>query len=147
MKPHACSRVSIEDQIMFFQIREVVNEMPEVDLGLDSEGQKKLVSCHMLARAIANFFLVEVHDGYFFKAGYAHSWISARSILIDVYPIAVIGGPFLVDKSCFNPWYNLYVDQKLNILFFNPEDKGFKEDVEKVTEIVGQTIKKLEIDI
>ena len=144
MKPYAFSRVNEKDQKMFSQIKKIISRMPEVDLKLDNSGQKRLVSCHTLARAIATFFPMKVHDGYFFKSAYHHSWLTTKSCLIDVYPIAVIGGPILIDSTCFTPWSSQYVDQDIAI---NAQDERFLDDVKKIVAAIDLTIKKLKIKV
>ncbi len=145
MKPYACKLVNQEDQKLFANIQKVIWEMPEVNLGLDARNIPVLVSCHMLARAIARFFPVTVHDGHFVYGPYRHSWVTTKTALIDVYPIAMIGGPILLDKTTSNPLLRQYVDEGLQDATFNENEKFFSY-VDKVADAVERTIKKLKIE-
>ena len=101
MKPHMTDVVSQEDLFLFQKIEMVVHEMPEVDLGVDLRGEKVLVSCHMIARALAHLFSwLEVKRGY--------------SLIIDPYPVALVGGPIMVHAGFITtPWRTLYIEAKL----------------------------------
>ena len=118
MKPHMTDVVSQEDLFLFQKIESVVREMPEVDLGVDLQGEKVLVSCHMIARALAHLFSeVEWKDGYFARRGQRHSWLEVKrsyKLIIDPYPIALIGGPIMVYAGFITtPWCGLYIEAKL----------------------------------
>jgi len=115
--------------------------MPEVDLGKDDEGKKVIVSCHMITRALARFFPVRYRDGYFGEFN-QHSWlITKNGLIIDPYPVAVVGGPMLIDTRYMTPWRSLYHEGSFSRLS-NPT---FLRQVDKVFEVVRQTIAKLEI--
>jgi len=121
--------------------------MPDTDLGKNEKGQKVLVSCHMVARALAHFFPVKCKDGTFGKShGYSwdHSWlVTKKGLTIDAYPVGVIGGPILIDTRYMTPWYRLYKEERLPKL----ESEFFLKNIEKVTEVVRQTIETLGIEI
>lgn len=96
----------------FQKIRKIVEEMPDVDLGHDKNGEKIIVSCHMVAKALAVISGFKVCDGYFgYPDSYRHSWLEAScKFVIDVYPWAIYGGPILVFKDVLSPWFKIYQD-------------------------------------
>lgn len=86
------------------------NSADRLDLGLDNEGKKVELSCHILARAAENIFFPDVKcvDGCF-AGGYKHSWLmTASDHIIDVYPVGTIGGPQMKDAQRRSPWVHLY---------------------------------------
>ena len=110
-----------EYALLFQEIERVVKQMPEVDLGADEQGKKILVSCHMVARALTHIFPgVKWEDGYFVRRGQRHSWLRVegdRTLIIDPYPIAVLGGPIMVYVGFLTtPWDKLYIKAKLSSL-------------------------------
>ena len=141
MKSHASVVVPPEDLALFHKIEKIIQAMPEVDLGKDKEGKKIVVSCHMITRALARFFPVRYRDGYFGEFN-QHSWlITKNGLIIDPYPVAVVGGPILIDTRYMTPWRSLYHEGSFSRLS-NPT---FLRQVDKVFEVVRQTIAKLEI--
>jgi hypothetical protein len=92
------TRIPSDDIRLFNRVRHVVTGMSDIDLGEDGEGKKAVLSCHILARAIANIFDIGYTDGRFLN--HEHSWVlTPNGNIIDVYPIAIVGGPFLVDHN------------------------------------------------
>lgn len=143
MKPFSVSIAPREDLRLFNRIRRVVQRMPSPDLGTDENGKKILLSCHMLARALARFFPVGCQDGYF--GGYCdHSWLVTTSgLIIDVYPVAVVGGPILVVTGYSTPWDRLYKKGRLPKSKLN--NPRFIKSVDRVAEAVHQTMVRLKI--
>lgn len=142
MKPYILSFVSPEDYELFLKIEGVVREMPEVDLGKDKRGEKISVSCHMITRALAHFFPVEHRDGYFFKKHLQHSWlVRGNYIIIDPYPILMVGAPIMVtNRLIMSPWRFLYKECLIPGLDAPP----FLERVKKVIKTMGDTIATLQ---
>ncbi|MCF7835962.1 MAG: hypothetical protein K9M15_02475 [Candidatus Marinimicrobia bacterium] len=102
MTPYATKYVSREEITLFEKIRYSTIRLPDIDLGLDEKGKEVIFSCHMLARAVAKVFGLKYVDGYY-TPNFEHSWIlTPEKHLIDVYPIAVIGGPILMVSEKFN---------------------------------------------
>lgn len=96
MVPYTIKYVSEEDINVFEKIKNIVLKLPDIDLGVNENGNKIVLSCHVLARAIAKVFSLKYADG-FFVPNFSHSWVlSPNSHLIDVYPVAVLGGPILM---------------------------------------------------
>ena len=108
MIPYAQRYISSDDLALFVQIKKSVEQMGDPELGLDEEGKPIVLSCHILARAVARKFPVCVRDGYF-AGHYDHSWVETPSgHLIDPYPVAVIGGPIMFEGSTASPQRQIY---------------------------------------
>lgn len=111
MTPYVKGLISGEDLKTFLKIKEVVEKLPDLkpeSQENDPEYDDEIISCHMLVRALKPFFPVKVCDGYF-CGGYQHSWlITASGHTIDVYPVATLGGPILIEGSFCSPARKLY---------------------------------------
>ena len=143
MKPCAATVVPQVDKNLFRNIEKVVEVMPDIDLGTRENGEPIVVSCHHVAHALAKVFPVEVRDGYFGNKGWRHSWLVTRNeMIIDSYPWAMIGGPFLVDTRFFSPWPKLYIENNLSGL----DDKKFLKEVEIVAGVIRETVVNLKIE-
>jgi hypothetical protein len=64
-------------------------------------GMLGLWSCHAIARAAQQKFFPSylVVDGYF-GVTYNHSWLRSGGIIIDVYPVASLSTPLIIDAEC-----------------------------------------------
>ncbi len=141
MKPHAFSEPSDKTLVLFNKIKKVFENLPEVDLGKDNKGEKILVSCHMIVRALAEIFSIKYKDGYF-GSGCEHSWlIPEPGVIIDPYPVATVGGSILVITKYMTPWHYLYKETPLKEL----NDPRFLENTQKIMEVVHKIITKLKI--
>jgi len=99
MTPHAKLYIHESDLTLFDKIRAIITTMPDIDLGEDEEGETIILSCHMLVRAVAKVFSLKYEDGYFCES-HDHSWIvTPHNNIVDVYPIAQIGGPTMIDGN------------------------------------------------
>ena len=99
MTPYCVSEkhISPEEIELLQKIKLIVALLPDLDLN----GEK--ISCHLLARAIGQIFNLRWVDGYFYPS-YQHSWLlTNEGNILDVYPIAIVGGPILVvgPKDCW----------------------------------------------
>ena len=91
--------------------------LPDQEIDCHGTG---LWTCHGLARAVKKHFMLKewrVCDGFFARAGCEHSWLIRRQTLkepvlvLDVYPIASIGGPLMMDVSSYgSAWRGLYME-------------------------------------
>ncbi len=136
MKPYAFSEPSNNTLVLFNEIKKVFENLPEVDLGKDDKGEEILVSCHMIARALAKIFSIKYKDGYF--GGCEHSWlIPEPGIIIDPYPVATVGGPILVIVKYMTPWRYLYKEALLKEL----NEPRFLENTQKIMIVIYQTIR------
>ena len=110
MTPYVKKFVNGDEVGIFLKIKDVVERLPDINLG---NGEDDAVSCHMLVRALKSFFPVSVCDGCFCER-YEHSWLlTASGHIIDVYPVAILGGPILVDGvTRSSPSRRLYKEDK-----------------------------------
>jgi len=97
MKPHVLSLLPEEDVNLFLAIRKAVIGLPDIDLGVNkATGEKTILSCHILAKAVAKLFSQKCMTGYLYPS-YQHSWILTKNgNIIDVYPVAILGGPLMI---------------------------------------------------
>lgn len=99
MTPYVKHFIPDKEVEIFESIRHAVLRMPDIDLGKDEEDKLIILSCHMLARAVARVFSLTCVDGYFYPI-HNHSWIvTPQRNIIDVYPIATLGGPTMMDGN------------------------------------------------
>ena len=137
--------ICTEDIRIFAMISKVVRRLP--DLVFDSNDQEwkgyaNQVSCHLICRALARYFDVSVHDGYF-TPGYQHSWLKTKNgtCVIDVYPVAGVNS-FAVTANWPSPWAKLYQESdKFKEKFQTPE---FIANLEKTANAVAETILQLD---
>lgn len=146
MRPLALELVPPADVELLERIRAVVQAMPDVDLGSKEDGEKILLSCHMVARALAEYFPVSCVDGEF-VCGFMHSWLlTPEGNVIDPYPILVLGGPYLMaGHLCV-----MKTPAQLVYKAFGPRDglfrqEWFKRSLARVAQAVGETIQRLDI--
>jgi hypothetical protein len=136
MTPYVSKFINDHDLEIFLKIKEVIEKLPDIRFG---NTEDDIVSCHMLARALKLFFPVKVYDGYF-CGNYRHSWLRTRNgCIIDVYPVAVMSGPILMDDSSFYcPSRKLYKmnRSKYNGMFSEPEFKRrvrlIRDEIKKI---------------
>ncbi len=111
MTPIVLSMLPKEDVELLEKTRLIVHAFPDgLDYGKHPDGEQIVLSCHILAGAIANIFCLDVKTGYF-RPNYDHSWVKTpNGHIIDVYPVGILGGPFLVEQtaSFISPGRHLY---------------------------------------
>jgi len=118
MTPYVTQFIEPYELAQFEEICRVVRELPDLELGFNKDGSRILLSCHILSRAVAMVFELKYVDG-FFKPHYQHSWVlNERGNLIDVYPVAMVGGPIMyphqtLDHNC--PSHRLYEKDRLRL--------------------------------
>jgi hypothetical protein len=141
LKAYAVTEVSERTLELFNKIRRIFKGLPEIELEADDGEGEKPVSCHMIVRALAEIFSLDYKDGYF-GPGFEHSWlVPERGVIIDVYPVALVGGSILVVTRYATPWSYLYQEEKIERI----DNLKFLEDTDKVKEVIEETMKKLEI--
>ena len=107
MNPYVTAFIPPEDQRLWKLIRRQVSQLPNLNFGKDDNGEEVLLSCHILARAVGNVHNIQVVDGHWF-IGFEHSWcVTEHGNIIDVYPVATLGGVTLVhgDMPLINQLY------------------------------------------
>ncbi len=113
MTPYVFKMIPEDDVALFEKVRSVVIDLPDIDLGRDENDGKILLSCHILGRALAKVFQLKHADGYF-HPNFEHTWLlTLHSNIIDVYPVAVLGGPILMEESFCSPAKWLYKKKRL----------------------------------
>lgn len=94
MNPYVLRALPEAEVTLFHKIKRVIDLLP--DLETESEGGT-LISCHTLARVIGKHFGLKVETGKYHEI-YEHSWLrTPGGRIIDVYPVATLGGPLLID--------------------------------------------------
>lgn len=118
MNPYVLSQLPQKDIDVFEKIQRVLTRLPEIDLGLDENGQKVILSCHIIARAFGKVFGLKHVDGLFYP-NFQHTWLlTASRNTIDVYPVGMLGGPLLLagchdDKFKDSPGGWLYKSKRV----------------------------------
>ncbi len=138
MNPFALRTLSEEEVSLFRKIEKVVDLLPDIDLG--TEGGKEIpLSCHLLAQAIGTCLHLKVETGTYHDI-FEHSWLRTRSgKIIDVYPVATLGGPLLIDNrlrlgQLYRPTFIRGVSRG------NSRDKNFSKSLREVERVVKKTL-------
>lgn len=140
MDPFVMRDVPRDAHDLFKRIRRTVRRMPDIDLGRNDRGERVLVSCHMVCRALAGNFGIECRDGYFGDGAWTHSWLlTDAGLIIDPYPWAMVGGPVMVHLGGCSPWRSLYREADLSE-HFGRLKPAFDRHVETVTEAVRRVL-------
>lgn len=145
MKTYAEKIIDKEDMELFCQIRQVINLLELPDIGYDKNGQKREVSCHMLAEATSRIFDVKLRHGYFMTR-YEHSWVYTKNFnIIDLYPVGMVGGPLLVDRRIIFSHGPIYiVKEDLDYIGSSERDKQeYKHAVNLVEACMMKVIESL----
>ena len=144
MKPYCLKFIPEEELVLFLKIKAAVEQLEDPDLGVDGYQEPIPVSCHMIARAVAELFSVTLKDG-FYIVGYQHSWlVTATGHVIDVYPVGMLGGPILCENtSVLSPARRLYheVDPEVESItyeFF--KEAWFLRSVQIVTDALRKAV-------
>ncbi|MBI1755162.1 hypothetical protein HY250_02695 [Candidatus Azambacteria bacterium] len=139
------SKVPKEDIKIFREIRLVVEELPDVEFGKGPDGEPIVISCHMLTRALAEYFPVKAKDGFMVNI-WQHSWLETKGgFIIDPYPIALVGGPILVVAKD-SPWGSFY-KKYLHGSFPDLMQEPFLSQVKLLTKVMGDTIERIHLQL
>ena len=107
----------------------------------NADGADKLWSCHGICRAVRDSFKLGsewiVVDGHFMRAGQEHAWLinADRTLILDVLPVAALGGPLLVDAHSYgSPWPGAYLSAHY------PKDRFYRflEETELIMEVYAK---------
>jgi hypothetical protein len=138
MTPYIAKIMPTKYLMLWRCLDNIIARLPDLDLGRDAKGEKIVLSCHMLARAIGRTLKLKVIDGEFGN-GFAHSWLVTNDsqLIIDPYPVGIFGGPLIVDATFANaPGRTLYTEKRKickQLAFSSPE---FRRSVQLIfTEI------------
>lgn len=132
-----------EEIELFNEIRAVLEKMEEPNLGFDEEGREILPSCHMLVRAMAKVFpQVKVQDGYYSRR-FSHSWLKTKSgHLIDLYPVAMVGGPLMMDGGEESPSNDVYIPFRAVEVGFGKFSKtSFRRSIRRLVKAIEKARK------
>lgn len=127
MTPWVQCLISETDIQKFNEVKNAVSALPDLDLGIyQKSGEKIILSCHILARAVGRVFELKCVDGKFYPY-FSHSWNETKEgNIFDVYPVAVIGGPTLMSGDKCSPANFLYIPE-VHIEFV--EEAGHAVDI------------------
>ncbi len=135
MTPYVLSQIPSDEVDLFQKIKLAVNELPDIDLGLDDDGKEIILSCHILARAVAKVFGLKPVDGHFYP-NFQHTWLlTPHRHIIDVYPVAILGGPILIDGQLSSPASWIYKKKRLGL------KKSKKPSFLRAIKVVAKSIK------
>lgn len=138
LTPYVAKYIKPDDMALLNRIETAVQTMPDINLGDDKDGKPIILSCHMLTKALGRIFPSLKEKTGFYRKIYQHSWlITSNGNLIDVYPIATIGGPIMLAAKPASPQINDYISDPNNIqfkgIFSQPH---FNRSVRRLTKIL-----------
>jgi hypothetical protein len=158
MIPHVLPVFPKEVVKLFLDIKSVFENIPQekVLVRKSDSGNDRVISCHMICRALVNFFPVDCRDGYFVGKLCPHSWLIPKArwsiepyfyerYIIDPYPWVAASGPILVYAFAHSPWKKIY--QETDLPDVKDPDILRQEDVAKVSSLVREAIEKIKIKI
>lgn len=129
--------------VLFLKLKEMLNKLPEINLGKDKKGVQIVLSCHILCRAIARVVKdVSVVDGTY-GLRWSHSWLVTkdRQWVIDAYPPGMMDAPILIDASfALAPGKILYKEEPVRAKKINFTAKSFKRAVTMVARELRKTV-------
>ena len=139
MKFYVEDHLSKKEISLFRKIKGAVENMDNPYLGVDRDGKEIILSCHILTRAVHNLFLLKFEDGFYAKL-YQHSWLRTKEgSVIDVYPVACMGGPIMIAGGEASPQKHLYVEAPIPVDFMS---QSFCHAVTLVTEELWEAFKR-----
>lgn len=129
---------------VFHRIKRAMDGIVELpSLGVDEEMVEVILSCHIMARAVAKVFGLRVVDGFYYRF-FSHSWLTTSTgNVIDVYPVAVAGGPILVHRNegIDTPGRALYIEKSTRQI--SRASGGFgKSHFRRAVDIVARELRK-----
>ncbi len=139
MKPYAAHLAPHEDVAALKRITELMEKLPEWGIPRDDDPHDHaLISCHTLTRAFSRVVKgLSVVDGR--VLGHEHSWLVTKSRnIIDVYPVATVGGPLLImdslyARTLYKPARGMKVRQHMTPARFKSHVRGVTRAVREVS--------------
>ncbi len=120
MTPSVAEYISEEDSRLFKKIRALVEAMPDITFERNEEGEKIVLSCHILCQALVRIYPeLRIEHGYF-RTGLSHSWLVTKSgSIMDFYVPGAIGALILPQKrpGYLEVWYSMYEKNGLAEMF------------------------------
>ena len=152
MRPYILLKDALPDQVVhdLKLIKRFLEELPDAGpeqvstrrhiCAVQSNEPEYLWSCHGLTRAAAGLTNGRwtVLDGFFMRKGSCHSWLYLnnsfdRQYILDVYPIAAIGGPILLDVSdSRTPWADAYIE---NSIYYRDRLASFTAEAQEALDL------------
>jgi len=137
MTPWVKASIVDEDIQLYQEIRYIFEKLPDIDLGVSCEGEKIVLSCHMLVKALVNCF---AQLGLSYEVGrflvvFEHSWLVTKNgNIIDVYPVGAIGGPILYLGDRDGPASKLFLSPDVYLYEYlqGLTEKEFADCVQKI---------------
>ena len=141
MRPYILSVAHKDDIVLYKKIRGAIQKLPDkIEFGEDENKKQIVLSCHILARAVAKLFPVKLQDGYFLYH-WQHSWvIGPKRNIIDVYPVAILGGPIMVSGDFGSPCNMLYQPIPTKVAYGN---RFNRPSFQRAVRITVQHLKKV----
>lgn len=142
MNPFVLKTLPGEEVVLFHKIERLINLLPDFDLK-GEDGEETPLSCHLLAQAIGKRLGLKIETGVYHDI-FEHSWLRTRSgRIIDVYPVATLGGPLLIDNrlrlsQLYRPTFIRGISRG------NSRDKNFSKSLREVERVVKKTLEDLE---
>jgi len=142
--PHVKTKAPPRVLLTYYLVKNILDRLPEVDLGVGKDGKKIILSCHMLCRALADVVKgVTVADGQF-AGPFCHSWLVARGRgrsdrwIIDAYPAGIMAGPLLVDAGVghLSPGHLLYREGDVEAVLLDFSSRLFVRSVARVIKAI-----------
>ena len=142
MTPYVARYLTAQDIEIFQKIRRLVEALPDnIDLGNDDRGEKIILSCYILVRALAKLFTLRYRDGYL-HPNYRHSWLlTLDGQIIDPYPVAIWGGPLMIDGSISSPARWLYLPKSSRIVSSGSFSRPW---FQRAVRLITQALRKIE---
>ncbi|OHA80235.1 MAG: hypothetical protein A2675_03795 [Candidatus Yonathbacteria bacterium RIFCSPHIGHO2_01_FULL_51_10] len=140
MHAYALKLIPPEDHALFTDLTRVVRAIPDANIGI-YDNRDVPIHCHVLTRALNSVFpMLEVRDGFVSGAHYEHSWlVTSSGHIIDPCPIAMIGGPIMVDGD-IPLWQTFYSSE---CCFLHHHTDPFVSWVNNLTKVVVEAHEQL----
>ncbi len=123
-----------EDIVLFNRIKRSLSGLPDTVTFTDG----KIISCHMLSRAVSIVFKIRCHDG-FFCSRYRHSWVTTpNNNIIDLCPVATVGGPIMYSNDPTSPAITLYTP--VSTLCSSVKNESFEKAVKAIISSLEQNL-------
>ena len=157
MKPKIAERIPARAWELLGKTRQIIHALPAtierpafilgIKVDIDVAISRAIPNCHEVARALAVFLPVEVHDGFVstfdtndIVRHHEHSWLTIMDedprIILDPWPLGVVSGPALFIQDYgqhFGPEY----------CFLNHRTEKFNSGVEALTDAIRVVTQRL----
>jgi hypothetical protein len=96
---YAAAWLPIPVRELFERIEKIAHALPNIDLGVDANGEKIIIDCYMVARAFSRVFGLPVVHGTYSTC--SHAWLETvdHRWIIDLFPVWTFPGPIIVNAD------------------------------------------------